>query len=140
MDSRFRGNDINKGQQMDVSKQIDYWRTSGDEDFAAAESLLERGHLRHCLFFAHLAIEKILKAHVTRQINDIPPRIHNLVRLAEKAELSLDTEQTSFLRSFDIFQLEGRYPDSTQILLDSKAAQEKLSKAGDIIKWLKEQL
>jgi HEPN domain-containing protein len=65
MDSRFRGNDINKSQQMNVSKQIDYWRTSGDEDFAAAESLLERGHLRHCLFFAHLAIEKMLKAHVT---------------------------------------------------------------------------
>ena len=125
---------------VDVQKQIDYWQTSSDEDFAAAESLLERGHLRHCLFFAHLAIEKMLKAHVTQQTKDVPPRIHNLVRLAEKAELSLGAEQITFLRSFDIFQLEGRYPDSTQILLDSKSAQEKLSKAGDIIKWLKAQL
>ena len=125
---------------VDVQKQIDYWQTSSNEDFAAAESLLEEGHTRHCLFFAHLAIEKMLKAHVTRQTNDIPPRIHNLVRLAEKAELTLNAEQITFLRSFDIFQLEGRYPDSTQILMDSKAAREKLSKAGDTIKWLKAQL
>ncbi len=125
---------------VDVQKQIDYWQTSSNEDIAAAESLLEKGHLRHCLFFAHLAIEKMLKAHVTQQIKDVPPRIHNLVRLAEKAGLSLDAEQITFLRSFDIFQLEGRYPDSAQILLDAKAAQEKLSKAGDIIKWLKAQL
>jgi HEPN domain-containing protein len=125
---------------VDVQKQIDYWQTSSDEDFAAAESLLEEGHLRHCLFFAHLAIEKILKAYITKRTKDIPPRIQNLIRLAEKADLSLNTEQATFLRSFDVYQLEGRYPDSTQILLDSKAAQEKLTKAGDIIKWLKAQL
>ncbi len=72
---------------VDVAKQIDYWRTGGDEDFAAAESLVEEGHLRHGLFFAHLAVEKILKAHVTRQTREVPPRIHNLVRLAEMAGL-----------------------------------------------------
>ena len=125
---------------VDVQKQIDYWQTSSDEDFAAAQSLLEKGHFRHCLFFAHLAIEKILKAHVTRQINDIPPRIHNLVRLAEKAELSLDDEQTSFLRSFDVYQLKGRYPDSAKIILDSKTTKEKMDLAGEILKWLKSQL
>ena len=85
---------------MDIQKQVDYWKTSSDEDFAAAESLLEKGHLRHCLFFAHLAIEKMLKAHVTRQTKDVPPRTHNLVRLAEIAELSLSPEQTSLLGGF----------------------------------------
>lgn len=34
---------------MDVGKQVDYWRTSSEEDFAAAESLLEKGHLRHSI-------------------------------------------------------------------------------------------
>lgn len=68
---------------VDVPKQVEYWRKSSDEDFAAAQSLLEKGHFRHCLFFAHLAIEKMLKAHVTWQTKDVPPRIHNLIRLAE---------------------------------------------------------
>ena len=125
---------------MDVGKQIDYWKTGSGEDFAAAESLLEKGHLRHGLFFAHLAVEKMLKAHVTRQTNDVPPRIRNLIRLAEMAGLSVDPEQTNFLRSFDLYQLEGRYPDSTQVLIDLDAAREKLALAGEILKWLKAQL
>lgn len=125
---------------MNVGKQVDYWKTGSNEDFAAAESLLEKGHFRHSLFLAHLAVEKMLKAHVVRQTNDMPPRIHNLVRLAEMAGLSLDPEQTNFLRSFDLYQLEGRYPDSTQVLIDSDAALEKLTIAGEMLEWLKAQL
>jgi HEPN domain-containing protein len=125
---------------MDVQKQIEFWKVSAEEDFAAAESLLENGHLRHCLFFAHLAVEKMLKAHVTRQTNDIPPRIHNLVRLADIAGLSLNPEQESFLSRFDVYQLEGRYPDSIQVRLDLKSARRKLDSAEEILKWLKAQL
>jgi len=57
---------------VDVTEHINYWRNGSDEDFAAAESLLSKGHLRHSLFFAHFAIEKMLKAHVTRDTRDIP--------------------------------------------------------------------
>ena len=125
---------------VDVPKQIDYWRTSSDEDFAAAESLLEKEHLRHSLFFAHLAIEKMLKAHVTRQTKDIPPRIHNLIRLAEIAELKLDTERVEFLREFGAYQLEGRYPDSEQVSVDPTFARDEISRAKEILVWLKKQL
>ncbi len=125
---------------VDAEKQIDYWQTSADEDFAAAQSLLEKGHLRHCLFFAHLAIEKMLKAHVTRQTNDIPPRTHNLVRLAEIAQLKLDSEQGEFLREFGIYQLEGRYPDFEQVPVDSGLAREEISRAKEMLIWLKTQL
>lgn len=125
---------------MNARKQIDYWRTSADEDFAAAQSLLEKGHLRHCLFFAHLAIEKMLKAHVTRRTSDIPPRIHNLVRLAEIAELELDSDKAESLREFGVYQLEGRYPDSEQITLDLQIAKREISKAKEVLEWLKRQL
>jgi HEPN domain-containing protein len=125
---------------VDVRKQIDYWRKSSDEDFAAAESLLEKGHLRHSLFFAHLAIEKMLKAHVTRQTEDIPPRMHNLVRLAEVAGLKLDAEWREFLREFGVYQLEGRYPDSGQIRLDLSIARGEISRAREMLEWLKRQL
>jgi len=39
---------------VDVPKQIEYWTTGSEEDFAAAQSLFEKGHLRHSLFFAAL--------------------------------------------------------------------------------------
>ncbi len=125
---------------MDARKQVDYWKTSADEDFAAAQSLLEKGHLRHSLFFAHLAIEKMLKAHVTLQTGDLPPRIHNLVRLAEIAELRFDPEKAESLHEFGVYQLEGRYPDSEQITLDLQTAGAELLKAKEMLEWLKRQL
>ena len=125
---------------VDVPKQIDYWKTSSDEDFAAAESLLEKGHFRHSLFFAHLAIEKMLKAHVMRQTKEIPPRIHNLIRLVELAKLKLDEERKGFLREFGVYQLEGRYPDAVQMPVDSGFVRDEITKARDMLIWLKKQL
>ncbi len=66
---------------VDVDKHIGYWKGGAEEDIAAAGSLLETGHPRHALFFAHLAVEKMLKAHVTKATGDIPPKIHDLLRL-----------------------------------------------------------
>ena len=121
---------------MDVNKQIGYWVTGAEEDFAAAQTLFEKGHLRHSLFLAHLAVEKMLKAHVIKQTNDIPPRIHNLIRLAEIARLKLQPQQEQFLREFGIYQLEGRYPDAEQIPMDNGLAKQEMSRAGEILKWL----
>jgi HEPN domain-containing protein len=81
---------------MDTKEHIQYWVNSSQEDLDAAESLLEKGHLRHCMFFAHLVLEKALKAHVTRQTQQVPPRIHSLIRLAEMAEIHLNDKEKSF--------------------------------------------
>jgi len=125
---------------MDIEGQIEYWRTSSAEDLAAAESLIEKEHLRHGLFFAHLALEKMLKAHVVRVTRDAPPRIHNLVRLARLAGLKPTDEQERFLRRFDLYQLEGPYPDVRQVVLDPGLARRELQKATEIWQWLKSQL
>ena len=125
---------------VDVPKQIEYWRTSSDEDFAAAQSLLEKGHLRHSLFFTHLAIEKMLKAHVTRQTTDIPPRMHNLVRLAKLAQLNLDPHQLEFLREFNVYQMEGRYPDDKPVSIDLGLTRKEIMESEKILVWLKMQL
>ena len=125
---------------MDISKQVNYWIASSEEDFAAAQSLLEKGHYRHSLFFAHLALEKILKAHVVIKTNDIPPKIHNLVRLSGLAGLKLDEEQDQFLREFNLYQLEGRYPDSQEIILNADLTKKEKFRAEKMLLWLKKQL
>ncbi len=125
---------------MDVNQQIEYWKTGAEEDFAAAQSLLEKGYYRHSLFFVHLSLEKMLKAHVVHKIKNIPPKIHNLVRLSEIADIHLESEMTVFLRSFDMYQLVGRYPDHGKIVLDLKIASEKIAEAGEVLKWLKAKL
>ena len=76
-----------------------------------AEELLERGRVRHGLFFLHLALEKILKAHVCRQTRDLAPRLHNLVRLAELAETHLPEQHMDILAEMNRFAIAGRYPE-----------------------------
>lgn len=125
---------------MDVAGQVEYWKTGSEEDLAAAESLFEEGHFRHCLFCAHLALEKMLKAHVVRGTCDVPPRIHNLVRLAHLAGLKLDDERERFLRRFDLHQLEGRYPDSEHVALHDSLVRQELRTATEVLEWLKTQL
>jgi HEPN domain-containing protein len=125
---------------MDVGKQVDYWRTSSEEDFAAAESLLEKGHLRHSLFFAHLALEKMLKALVSNKTKDVPPKIHDLARLGYIGNVALSKEQRDFLLEFRVYQLEGRYPDSQQIPLREVFVKKELAGAKETLEWLKAQL
>jgi HEPN domain-containing protein len=96
---------------IDIGKQIQHWRASADEDWAVAQELIEHGKIRHGLFIAHLALEKILKAHVCRYTGELAPRIHNLVRLAEISGLKLSEEQTDLLADVNEFNIEGRYPE-----------------------------
>ncbi len=42
---------------------ISYWVRSAEHDWEAAMTLFHSGKNMHALFFAHLTIEKFLKAH-----------------------------------------------------------------------------
>ena len=68
---------------VDIKKQIEHWQQSGREDWEMAVDLVQREKPRYGLFFAHLAIEKALKAHVCRATQDLAPRVHALLRLAD---------------------------------------------------------
>ena len=96
---------------IDINKQVSHWSRGANEDFIVAKELIERGRIRHGLFFAHLAIEKILKSHVCRHTNDLAPPVHNLGRLAEKTGLNFSQEQIDLLAEVNEFNIEGRYPE-----------------------------
>lgn len=101
------------------------------------KELLEKGRIRHGLFFAHLAVEKMLKSHVTRSTQGVAPRIHNLVRLAGLTGLSRSPEQLDFLERPNPYQLEGRYPDDLgQVRVTEEDARELLSATEDALRWL----
>ena len=124
---------------VDIGKQIAYWRNGSDEDWGAAYELVESGRTRHGLFFAHLALEKMLKAHVCRATGDLAPRVHNLVRLAELAGLPLSETQRTFLARFNQYQLEGRYPDTLTTPPEVGEAEEELEQAEAMLQWFSNQ-
>ncbi len=125
---------------IDVEKQITYWRDGAVEDWQVAGELINLRRTRHGLFFAHLALEKMLKAHICRATADLAPRIHTLLRLAERTGLAYSEEQRVFLARFDRYQIEGRYPDLLPPPPSPDVARTELKLAGELLQWLKRQL
>ena len=73
---------------VDIKKQISYWRDNALEDLNVARDLVRDAKVRHGLFFAHLAIEKALKASVCNTTGDIAPcRPANHHRTRQRARL-----------------------------------------------------
>lgn len=96
---------------INIQKQIDYWRSSSENDFETAEILISNQKFIQGLFFCHLCIEKILKALIVKETRQIPPRSHDLFYLASRITISFGVNHQEHLQILMIYQLEGRYPD-----------------------------
>jgi len=96
---------------MDVEKVVQYWLTTAADDLTAAEHLFQSGDYTHALFFAHLYLEKILKAQAVQVTGEHAPISHNLRYLAEKGGLELSAEQLAFLARVTEYAIKTRYPD-----------------------------
>ena len=97
---------------MDIYEHINYWIKSAEHDLEVAETLFYNEKYDWCLYLCHLVIEKILKAlWVKNNENKLPPKSHNLVRLAEYSKVKLTDEQKIFLDEINDFNIAVRYPD-----------------------------
>lgn len=97
---------------MTKSEYVNYWATIADKDWIAVGHLFEKGDYLHSLFFAHLVLEKMLKAHFVKDnISDFPPKTHNLLFLVSQTTLSPTVNHLRLLSQVNQFQLDGRYPD-----------------------------
>ena len=125
---------------VNIDKHISHWLSGAEEDFEVAAQLVESGKIRHGLFFLHLTLEKILKAHVCRNSGDIAPRLHNLTRLAEMSGIAFIPEHTDFLAEMNPFNIEGRYHEIWGSVPSREEAATLAKKTGEVFRWLKNQL
>lgn len=125
---------------IDIDKQVVYWLKGSEEDWDVGEGLLQRGKIRHGLFFINLALEKTLKAHFCRNKRDVAPKVHNLARLAEIGGVEVSDDRKDVLADINAFSLEGRYPESYAVLPSKDEAESIMRKAGEVYLWLKSQL
>jgi len=121
---------------IDIDKQISFWCNGAEEDLAVARDLVHRNRIRHGLFFAHLALEKALKAHFCRVTQDIAPRLHNLVRLVELAKLDIKPAHVDILAEMNSFNIEGRYPDTLSPPPSQEEARHYMTQAEEVFQWL----
>ena len=93
------------------SKQIEYWLDSAKHDLDVSETLFQSGKYDWCLFIAHLVLEKTLKAIYVKNVGKFPPRIHDLLRMANLAKVEFNEDTSEFLDAVNTFNLSTRYPD-----------------------------
>lgn len=121
---------------VDIAKVISHWRQGALEDWEVSTVLVERGHYRHGLFLAHLALEKLLKAIVCQRTGELAPYIHDLVRLASIAGVDLDPGRRDVLAKMNAYALAGRYPDTLGTTLTSAETDARVLEAREVFNWL----
>lgn len=125
-------------------EHIAYWVDTAKKDWRAVQHMYQSKDYLHALFFAHLVLEKLCKAlWVKNNKGDTPPKIHNLIKILDEANIKYSTDQLDFMIIMNTFQLEGRYPDYMQRLYrtyKSKNTGEILRQVKNYKRWLQEQL
>jgi HEPN domain-containing protein len=125
---------------MDIQRIKDYWIKEAAESLQVTRHLFEKKDYSYSLFFAHLAIEKILKAIYISRKNEHAPFIHNLQRLAELSDIQLSDEQRDALIRITTFNLESRYPDEKRSFrkkCTKKFTKKEIEETEEVFKWLK---
>ena len=79
---------------MNSNDFMKFWFESADSDYETMKVLYNNKKNIWCLFIGHLVIEKLLKGLYAKNNpeNPIPPKIHNLILLSQKAKLKVPIE------------------------------------------------
>jgi HEPN domain-containing protein len=95
----------------DKNIHIDYWKREADRNWETARYLMNGHQNLMALFMFHMTIEKLMKAHwVKDNVDDFPPRIHDIQFLYNQTELTLP-EWYDFMAVINNWNIDSRYPD-----------------------------
>ena len=130
-----------------MTDKIKYWLDIAEEDISVAKVLIKANKFLYTGFMCHQAIEKALKAVISRDCeeSEIPPKIHDLSKLAIRAKLFdlMSEEQQDFIEDLNPLNVEARYPeykDEIAAGLNNGICREFLMGTEALLCWIKEQL
>ena len=89
---------------------ITFWHQGALQNRLEALDNFKIKHYNWSLFIWHLALEKLLKAQITKH-NQTIPWVHNLAVLCEHASIKLTKEEFSWISEINSFNLNTRYDD-----------------------------
>jgi HEPN domain-containing protein len=124
----------------EFEKTILYFQESSEGDWRVAKKLFDDKEFGYCLFFCHLALEKLLKAIVVMQTDAPVEYTHSLLRLAELAKMDLTVDQIENLKTITKFNIAGRYEDEKwefRKLATHDYAEKYIAVTEELILWLK---
>lgn len=128
---------------FEMIDDLKYWLDIAKYDLETAAAMLKAGRYIYVLFMCQQALEKILKAHVTKTTKKYPPKVHNLLYLLENAKLSADVKDREFLEKLNYYYLESRYPDEQKKIsreINKELAEKYYAKTREVFQWLEQKL
>lgn len=96
---------------MTQKEIVQHWIKSAKSDWKTVRHLFDQRDYIHVLFFAHLHLEKLLKALIVQNTETRSPYGHRLRALAQQANLPLTNEQLVLLERVTEYNIAGRYDD-----------------------------
>jgi HEPN domain-containing protein len=118
----------------DLSQQ---WAERAQYDLDTADAMFKAGRYLYVLFCCQQAVEKALKAVIMKKTGELPPRVHNLLRLAETAGIESNQEQIHFFTKLSAYYIQSRYPEEIKAggaTITQELAQEVLGKTEQTVR------
>ncbi len=119
------------------------WVNTALYDLETARHMFTTRRYLYVVFMCHLALEKMLKAHVTENLGTIPPRSHDLIYLTSRSGLTLPDTFLEFVGKINNASILTRYPDDLQQALQEyprSVVKSYLQQTEEIIQWLHQTL
>jgi len=128
-----------------MKKRTKTWLELAINDLALASDLLDRkSKVYYAAHFCHQAIEKLLKAIISEQTNEIPLPTHNFKILLDQAKFgNIPEDKKKFIFSLMPHYIGTKYPEDINKLYKRYTkvfVQNLYKKTEEIFKWLKASL
>jgi HEPN domain-containing protein len=125
-----------------MDKRTVEWLKQANYDLDTAEFMANGGRYFYAVFMCHLAIEKALKGLYLHNLQETPPKTHNLVYLLNKIGLRPDADRSKVVAILNEANIATRYPDDIDRLQSKytpEIASQILVGTKEILEWIKAQ-
>ena len=128
-----------------MDDKVKYWLELAEYDLESAKVMLNGSRYLYVGFMCHQTIEKILKAYYTYKLNETPPHIHNLIKLADDAKIieEMPDEYKRLLAELNPMNIKARYPSYRERIrnkLNKEECSNLMTKTEEVLSWIKNKL
>ncbi len=115
------------------------WVGRAEYDIDTARAMLDSKRYLYVVFCCQQSLEKALKALIAEETEQMPPRVHNLRRLAQTLHLDVDDKTDSFFAYLSQYYIDSRYdayPNEICSAISPQKACEIVEQTEELLRWL----
>jgi HEPN domain-containing protein len=128
---------------MTPEEKFSYWLEHAQYDMDTAQAMYDTSRWFYVVFMCQQAIEKLVKGLYHFHLDKVPPRTHNIGKIAgefeDKISVPFSGEQKVFFNRLSTFYLSDRYPDFIEHFaaqITEEIAKTTLSQTKEVFQWL----